>query len=443
MRSPLVLIEAVTGEVPFSSDTTIGMLMARVDHDLEVPAALGPLRSAVERAGRLRPTDRPDAEELGILLMAAAERMDAPAPLPMVGALEEARTDDGDDAARTDIVPLPFVDAGADSRQPSDPTTVLAVTPPPARRQATLVPNRRPRAVGAAAGGRSSSPPCSSWRWAPVPSSPWSRSGPPPTRCRRSSAARSPSSSSLHSRTSGHSIEKRARQTGTDPGEIISTTPPSGERLAEGGTLVVVVSEGNSLTDVPTDLIGRPLAEVTAELEGANLGHEVADEVFDETVPEGSVVRLAGDSAEQLPEGATVGLVVSKGPEPRTVPEIASGATYDQVAAQLTGLGLVPARKDVFSNTVDAGAVIGLSSEPGTQVPHGATVTVTVSKGPDLVVVPDVSGKTLDEAEQMLVQAGLVLGQSLGNPRKTVTASSPSAGERVVRGSEVDLLLRR
>ena len=40
----LVLIEAVTGEVPFVADTTLGTLMARVDRPLEVPDALGPLQ---------------------------------------------------------------------------------------------------------------------------------------------------------------------------------------------------------------------------------------------------------------------------------------------------------------------------------------------------------------------------------------------------------------
>ncbi|MGK2927951.1 MAG: serine/threonine-protein kinase, partial [Acidimicrobiales bacterium] len=120
----LLLVEAVTGNVPFTADTTIGTLMARIDRDVEVPEALGPLRSAVERAGRLHAEDRPDAEELGILLLAASERMSAPQPLPLVGALEEARSGRGTgELTRTDMVPLPL-----------DPTTV---TPPEPRSPAT------------------------------------------------------------------------------------------------------------------------------------------------------------------------------------------------------------------------------------------------------------------------------------------------------------------
>ncbi len=51
----LVLVEAVTGQVPFAADTTLGTLMARVGRPIEVPPELGPLRSAIERAGRADP----------------------------------------------------------------------------------------------------------------------------------------------------------------------------------------------------------------------------------------------------------------------------------------------------------------------------------------------------------------------------------------------------
>ena len=54
--------------------------------------------------------------------------------------------------------------------------------------------------------------------------------------------------------------EKKTRRDGSTAGEIVSTDPSAGEQLAEGATLVVVVSEGNTLTDVPTDVVDRPLA---------------------------------------------------------------------------------------------------------------------------------------------------------------------------------------
>ena len=60
----LALIEAVTGEVPFSSDTTLGTLMARVERPVPVPESLGALRTRarsraavpIPRTDRTRPS---------------------------------------------------------------------------------------------------------------------------------------------------------------------------------------------------------------------------------------------------------------------------------------------------------------------------------------------------------------------------------------------------
>ena len=80
----LVMIESVTGSVPFAADTTVATLMARIDALVPVPESLGPLRSVVERAGRPSPEERYDATALGRALAGTAERLPRPAPLPLV-----------------------------------------------------------------------------------------------------------------------------------------------------------------------------------------------------------------------------------------------------------------------------------------------------------------------------------------------------------------------
>src|SRR5205823_12312033 len=81
----LVLIEAVTGEVPFAADTTIATLMARVGARLDPPASLGPLGPVVARAAAPEPADRIDAGELVRELDRAAPQLPPPEPLPSVG----------------------------------------------------------------------------------------------------------------------------------------------------------------------------------------------------------------------------------------------------------------------------------------------------------------------------------------------------------------------
>ena len=422
----VLLVEAVTGVAPFASDTTLGTLMARVDKDLEVPAELGPLRAALERAGRLHAEDRPDAEELGILLLAASERMPAPDPLPLVGALAEADRAVGasNDSDRT-MTLLPVVDG--------DATVVdsAAAPAPPADTDDAGRTRRWPWALAAVllvalgAGGFFLAEQLRT-----------------PTHEVPDLVGRQVADIELVAADNDWVVEeKKTRRDGSELGEIVSTDPAAGEQLAEGATLVVVVSEGNTLVDVPTDLVDRPLAEVQPELEAAGLT-VAAEEQFDEEIAVGNVVAVVGDLPERLPKGETVTLQVSNGPAPRVVPDIPDDATFEQAEALLAEVQLVAVRSSEFSDDVEKGRVLRLSHASGTELARGSTVGVVVSRGPDVVDVPDMVGMTLDEAEAALEKAGLVLGEfsGAGNDR-TVKASDPAAGESVRRGSEVNLLL--
>src|SRR5918995_1602407 len=81
----LLLIEGVTGVVPFSADTTIGTLMARLEPPIGVPDELGPLQAVVQAAGTLDPAERCDAAALGRALVAAAQALPRPQPIPLTG----------------------------------------------------------------------------------------------------------------------------------------------------------------------------------------------------------------------------------------------------------------------------------------------------------------------------------------------------------------------
>ncbi|MHB8670222.1 MAG: serine/threonine-protein kinase, partial [Acidimicrobiales bacterium] len=92
----VVLVEAVTGKVPFAADSTVATLFARLDAPLAVPDALGPLRPIVEAAGRTDPSERPDAGEVAAALDRIARDLPRPDPLPLVEAAaaeEVARAD--------------------------------------------------------------------------------------------------------------------------------------------------------------------------------------------------------------------------------------------------------------------------------------------------------------------------------------------------------------
>ena len=344
----LVLIEAVTGHVPFAGGDPIAALQARTHGDLHVPEALGPLRPAIERAGRLDPDERADAEELGIALLAASERLTAPAPLPLVGALAEAAGAGEAEDERTQVAPAPDADATTSltSREErrarflaAQEEIVLAGRDQPAsvaRRRRWPIVLAVLLAAAIAAGG--------------VFLAQQLRT---PTAEVPDLADRQVDDAELLAEQNEWVLDvKRTRRDGTEPGQIVSTDPPAGDRLAEGGTLVVLVSEGNTLTDRPDDLVGRPLAEVVVDLERAGLGHEVAEERNDEEVEVGHVIGTAGDVEAELPKGSVVPLVVSLGPAPRTVPPLANNAGFDTVRNRLTKVQLEAERRGVFGETI-------------------------------------------------------------------------------------------
>jgi serine/threonine-protein kinase len=423
----LVLIECVTGSVPFASDTTIATLMARVGRSVEVPEALGPLRKPLERAGQALPADRVDAGAFGVALMASAGELSRPEPLPLVTSelsIAGVEPDDhdatlmtaADHEAITGTVAQPVFlddDLGDDEyrRRRRWPWVVLAIL----------------FAAGLGGGG--------AWLF---------------------NEARTPSHDvpQLIGRTTEQAREavaengwkidvREVRKDGTTAGQVIDTDPNGGESLKEGDTLVLHVSLGNSLAELPQDIIGKPLPDAQAALTAAGEFTVVPTEQFDEEVAAGIVLAYGADVPGDLPKGSEVALVVSKGPQPRIVPEGMSGGTYEQAAAALQAVQLVPKRVEEFHDTITAGKVISSRPGPGAEVARDGTVEVVVSKGPDTVKVPNVAGMNLNQATAALERAGLTVGEVHGPANGQPFITNPEAGASVKRGTTVDIYLRR
>src|SRR6185503_15015894 len=106
-------------------------------------------------------------------------------------------------------------------------------------------------------------------------------------------------------------------------------------------------------------------------------------------------------------------------------------------AAALSAVGFKPARADVFDDKFDVGKVVGTDPAGGQSAPKGSTITINVSKGPELVAVPSVVGLTVEAASLKLQQAGLVPDVENYAPGKTVRAVSPKEGTQVKKGSKV------
>ena len=174
-------------------------------------------------------------------------------------------------------------------------------------------------------------------------------------------------------------------------------------------------------------------------LEGAGLAVGDRKTQYSEH-PKGVVITWVPTDGE-VPKGTLVNIVVSDGPPPVEVPNLA-GKTADEAVATLEGLEFEVVREKVFHDTVAPGSVVKTNPPAGTAAPHGSKVTVQESKGPEMVRVPDVEGKSVQQAREQLESVGLKVGDIHGDAKRgRVVATDPEAGTPVRKGSSVDLFV--
>ncbi|MCW2694730.1 MAG: serine/threonine protein kinase [Mycobacterium sp.] len=213
-------------------------------------------------------------------------------------------------------------------------------------------------------------------------------------------------------------------------GLVAAQTPGAGAHLTRGRVVHVRLSQGPERYAVP-HVVGLSQDAARAKLDAAHLVVGTVTQQYSDSVSGGTV--LAQNPPPDLPvkPGTSVTLTVSQGPAPVTVQD-QTGRPYDAAAALLTGLGLKVTRGDAFSDTVPSGTVISQSPASGT-LTRNSTVTLTVSKGPQVTTVPDVTGLALTDARTKLVNAGFpepTVRSLPGGPKK-VLGQSPSGNTQV------------
>jgi serine/threonine-protein kinase len=224
-------------------------------------------------------------------------------------------------------------------------------------------------------------------------------------------------------------------------GAVIATEPPAGEAI-RGTDVRLTVSKGPERFAVPVDLVEKPVEEVQATLqEDLPEIQFTLDERYDDNVAQGLVLGFEPVAGTELKRGDVVTVIVSLGHEPVAVPDV-RGQTPDVAQANLEAQGFVVQRgEDGRSADVDTGEVMATDPAPGGEpIAYGSTVTIVVSIGVPIVAVPDVTGKTQDEAVAALEAVGLKVDvTSFFGSR--VRSQTPAAGEQVEQGSVVKILV--
>jgi serine/threonine-protein kinase len=549
----LCLIESITGKVPFAGDSTVSTLAGRVGKLMPVTADMGSLASVLERGGRPDPEDRWTAAEFAKALVAAAETLPRPEPIPVLAsslfasslahraeptppvaeptvpvdepttavdepttavdepttAVDEpstgqAASTESDSEAETNTVaddvsevavplllltdvadpPTGAVQVGAESVVTSGDEPDDVVVDSPTGPSGTAV--MPVMAAGDSAATFSDASPTVELGAEPVdptpsgilydeerPKRPWGKyavfavialvgigllsyAG---WLLLRTKSFEVPDLTGVEESVARNEIagngwvidtERERSDEVPEIDHVVRTVPVAGERLDEGETFVIVVSDGPELRTLP-ELSGLPVTEAVAMLTDLRLVPIETPAEFSEDVPAGSVIRwqVQGDAAltagaQVLPETA-IEITASLGPEPRPAPNLVN-LTAAEATAALDALQLVTAQgEDVFSNDIEVGRVVSQTPPPETPVERGGTVTFQLSKGPDLVAFPDLSGLTYPEAQTALADAGYAINSLLGTTEGTFVSASVDgeeiqAGASFPRGTAVDLI---
>lgn len=235
--------------------------------------------------------------------------------------------------------------------------------------------------------------------------------------------------------------EQEAFDESVPRGEAITSNPPSGSEAAKGSDVTVVFSKGPERYDAP-DLGGMTTDEATTALEDLNLALGDTSEAWHETVDKGQIISSDPAAGTELKRDAEVSVVVSKGPQPIDVPSV-TGKPLSSATTSLKDAGLKVSRADdAYSTSVPKGSVISQSPAEGT-LSRGEAVTLTVSKGPEMVTVPKVEGLSKSAATSKLEAAGFTVSVQnfLGAPLDEVRASRPGGGASAPKGSKVTILV--
>ena len=512
----LTLHEAVTGTLPFKSDSTVATLSARVGRLMPVSADLGPLASVLERAGRPDAAERATASEFGKGLLQAAAKLPRPEPLPLLSTglfdtpVDQLRNPDdptggvirpGAAGPAPDLVVVPLDEPDADH---IDEANVAAVAPVAASGASS-------GAVTATAAESTEGPidliiaPVDAERHdsvgAPTAVLPVDdlridadtatlrvvRDGTPESMPRRrrgfpwkallglmvvgALVALGVLATQLFQRptypvpelvgmpeaearnmiaANDWVIDVQRERSDEVPviGQVVRTAPGAGVELAENEPFLIVVSDGPLLRELPESK-GVLFSEATTEILARQLQFETIEQ-YDEVVPPGTVISwsVPGDptlaAGSEVEPGTLVQLVSSLGPAPRVVPNLI-GLTVADAAALLAEQQLTLVESEqVFSDDFPLGAIVAQNLVEGTEVPRGGQVAVAISRGPDLIVFPDLTGvPNYEQAAAIVAAAGfqpvLTFGDTLGAVQSiAIDGEAPTTGNQYRRGAIVE-----
>jgi serine/threonine-protein kinase len=230
-------------------------------------------------------------------------------------------------------------------------------------------------------------------------------------------------------------------------GSVITTTPEITSGMPKGTEVHLVLSLGREPISFP-DFASISTIDFSAQLAQLGIGVVDTSQEFHKSIPAGYVIKVSTTDGTEIKVGDTVfsGDSVLLTESVGKVPSVL-GMTIEEATATLATVDLTVNGKtsQEFSTTVESGRVISVTSVGGAIHP-GGVVSLVVSKGPELVVVPGVTGMTIDAAKTLLAGMGFSVTVMTDIPKSHwaeswafVAGTDPIEGTEIPKGSTITL----
>lgn len=196
------------------------------------------------------------------------------------------------------------------------------------------------------------------------------------------------------------------------------------------------------------NVVGLSYPDAVKALESRGLKGNRGEARFHNAAPRGTVLEQDPPPDATETPGARIMLIMSAGQRIAMIPGVI-GLSRERALFELEQAGFEAGEVTERASNEPRGAVIDSRPRPGSQAAVPSTVALVISAGPTTIIVPDVVGRPVSDATQLLRQVGLAVGEisyagggsAITDAAAVVSSQTPPAGSQAAAGSRVTMVV--
>jgi eukaryotic-like serine/threonine-protein kinase len=199
-------------------------------------------------------------------------------------------------------------------------------------------------------------------------------------------------------------------------------------------------------TEAVPDLEGFTLDKARSIADRKGWQISIKEEKFDDRIPEDVIISQFPHMGADLPRGGVIYVVISRGKPRIEVPDL-TGMTVERAIRELERFGLSGSvEKSVYSDRYDKNIVVTQNPAALEVVSPGRKVLLIISKGTEKIEVPNLVGKTEEDAQKIAKEKGLKVSVSdrqfsYAYPDRTIISQKPVPGSMVDKNSQLEVVI--